>query len=251
MPKYSFQTKWLGLFVTLLTLLPMFYLECTHLAKFYGKTEVFRGLNFRLGEARCVGIQGPNGSGKSTLMKCLSGLLRPSEGTIRWEIGGKPVRNQDLRYFAGFAAPYLQFYNELTVTENLSFIRELRPAATGRHLSGIPASLAEILELTGLSDLAGRDFGTLSSGQQQRVRLAGALVPDPRILMLDEPGTNLDADGVSLVAGLVARHQQRGGLTFLSSNREEELALTETRIVLSADRPEPKAPAVSTPTSTT
>ena len=228
----------------------MFYLECTHLAKFYGKTEVFRGLNFRLGKARCVGIQGPNGSGKSTLMKCLSGLLRPSEGTIRWEIDDRTVRNQDLRYFAGFAAPYLQFYNELTVTENLSFIRELRPAATGRHLSGIPASLAEILELTGLSDLAGREFGALSSGQQQRVRLAGALVPDPRILMLDEPGTNLDAEGVSLVAGLVARQQQRGGLTFLSSNREEELSLTETRIVLSVDKSQRNTPAASKHAST-
>ena len=183
-------------------------------------------------------------------MKCLSGLLRPSEGTIRWEIDDRTVRNQDLRYFAGFAAPYLQFYNELTVTENLSFIRELRPAATGRHLSGIPASLAEILELTGLSDLAGRDFGTLSSGQQQRVRLAGALVPDPRILMLDEPGTNLDAEGVSLVAGLVARQQQRGGLTFLSSNREEELSLTETRIVLSVDKSQRNTPAASKHAST-
>jgi len=241
--------KWLGLFVTLLTLLPMFYLECTHLAKFYGKTEVFRGLNFQLGKARCVGIQGPNGSGKSTLMKCLSGLLRPSEGTIRWEIGEKTVRNQDLRYYAGFSAPYLQFYNELTVTENLSFIRQLRPAATGRHLSEVPDSLAEILDLTGLQDLAGREFGTLSSGQQQRVRLAGALVPDPRILMLDEPGTNLDADGVAMVAGLVARHLRRGGLVFLSSNREEELALTETRIVLSVDKSQRKTPAVSTPAS--
>ncbi len=228
----------------------MFYLECIHLAKFYGKTEVFRGLDFRLGEARCIGIEGPNGSGKSTLMKCLSGLLRPSEGTIRWEIDGKPVRNQDVRYYAGFAAPYLHFYNELTVIENLSFIRQLRPAEAGRHLSEIPASLAEILDLAGLPDLGGREFGTLSSGQQQRVRLAGALVPDPRILMLDEPGTNLDADGVSLVAELVARHRKRGGLTFLSSNREEELALTEERIVLPVDKSQPGAPAASSRAST-
>jgi ABC-type multidrug transport system ATPase subunit len=222
----------------------MFFLECTHLAKFYGKTEVFRDLNFHLGDAKCIGIQGPNGSGKSTLMKCLSGLLRPSEGTIHWEIDGRPVRNQELRYFAGFAAPYIQYYSELTVSENLSFLRQLR-AGTGQTLTevgvtdrahGNESQLSDILELTGLSDLAGRDFGTLSSGQQQRVRLAGALVPDPLILMLDEPGTNLDADGISLVSRLVSRHLERGGLVFLSSNREEELALTGPRIVLSARR---------------
>lgn len=235
----------------------MFFLECTHLAKYYGKTEVFRGLNFHLGDARCIGIQGPNGSGKSTLMKCLSGLLRPSEGTIRWEIGGRPVRNQDLRYYAGFAAPYIHFYNELTVIENLSFIRQLR-TGTGQSITAKPSPvksredpghLSEIIELTGLSDLSGRDFGTLSSGQQQRVRLAGALVPDPLILMLDEPGTNLDADGISLVSELVSRHLERGGLVFLSSNREEELALTGTRIVLTAGSVPRHTPVPSTPAS--
>ncbi len=235
----------------------MFFLECTHLAKFYGKTEVFRGLNFQLGDARCIGIQGPNGSGKSTLMKCLSGLLRPSEGSIRWEIGGRPVRNQDLRYYAGFAAPYIHFYNELTVIENLSFIRQLR-TGTGQSITKKPAPvqsqkdpdhLSEIIELTGLSGLSGRDFGTLSSGQQQRVRLAGALVPDPLILMLDEPGTNLDADGISLVTDLVSSHLERGGLVFLSSNREEELALTGTRIVLTAGSVPRHTPVPSTPAS--
>ncbi len=235
----------------------MIYLECTHLAKFYGKTEVFRGLNFRLGDARCIGIQGPNGSGKSTLMKCLSGLLRPSEGSIRWEIGGKPVQNQELRYFAGFAAPYIHFYNELTVRENLSFLRQLRPG-TGRTLPGEaarclspegPPPLDNVMEMASVAGLADREFGTLSSGQQQRVRLAGALIPDPPILMLDEPGTNLDADGISLVADVIARHRQRGGLTILSSNREEELALTETRIVLESGRKRHPVPETSTHTS--
>lgn len=217
----------------------MFSLQCSNLAKFYGKNEVFRGLNFRLDRASCVGIQGPNGSGKSTLMKCLSGLLRPSEGEITWKINGKPVDNRQLRFHAGYAAPYITLYNELSVTENLSFLRRLRSG----HAPGLAAfrtdhnepfcpDLNGILELASLSDLAGRDFGTLSSGQQQRVRLASALVADPPILMLDEPGTNLDSDGIALVSALVSRHRQRGGLVFISSNREEELVLADDRIVL-------------------
>ena len=211
----------------------MFFLECSNLAKFFGKTEVFRGLNFRLEEALCVGIQGPNGSGKSTLMKCLCGLLRPSEGDITWKIEGEHISNHQLRYYAGYAAPYIHLYNELTVAENLSFIRQLRSGDKRSLASDGPPAISEILKTTGLTRLSDREFGALSSGQQQRVRLACALISDPPVLMLDEPGTNLDADGMALVGDIVARQRKRGGLVLLSSNREEELAWSDTRIVLS------------------
>ncbi len=218
----------------------MFFLECSNLAKFFGKTEVFRGLNFRLEEALCVGIQGPNGSGKSTLMKCLCGLLRPSEGEIIWKIAGDQIRNPQLRYYTGFAAPYVQLYNELSVMENLLFLRRLRPGDFRCLSPDGPPSLSDILETTALSGIADREFGTLSSGQQQRVKLAGALVGDPLILMLDEPGTNLDAKGTALVEDIIARQRKQGGLVFLSSNREEELALSDIRIVLSPLEPKKK-----------
>ncbi len=212
----------------------MFFLECTNLAKFFGKTKVFRGLNFRFEGALCVGIQGANGSGKSTLMKCLSGLLRPSEGEIQWLCHGEPISTQSIRHFLGFAAPYIHLYHELSVSENLSFIKRLRPFMAQASLPTKPPTLQEILEMTSLSGIENRDFGLLSSGQQQRVRLASALIADPPILMLDEPGTNLDAEGIALVAELVARQIKRGGMVFLSSNREDELALSSTRIVLSS-----------------
>lgn len=88
------------------------------------------------------------------------------------------------------------------------------------------------MELTSLTALAHRDYGTLSSGQQQRARITAALVSDPPILMLDEPGTNLDADGFSLVSSLITRHKKRGGMVFLASNRQEELQLCDERVVL-------------------
>lgn len=223
----------------------MIRIECNDVAKFYGKTEVFRKLHFDFEGALCIGIQGPNGSGKSTLLKCLSGMLRPSEGDITWKINGKNIDRRMIRYRIGFAAPYLHLYNELSVSENLIFLWKLR---TTKHfkdagqpsirkdrlqlpspVTGVPG----LMDVIGLSGLSERTFGTLSSGQQQRVKLAGALISAPPILMLDEPGTNLDEDGIALVADLINRQKETGGMIFLASNRKEELALCNETITLS------------------
>jgi ABC-type multidrug transport system ATPase subunit len=224
--KYSFQTNSLVVLVTLLTLSDMFYLEYNNLGKFYGKTEVFRNLNFRAEGPACIGIGGANGSGKSTLLKCLSGLLRPTEGRITWQQNGSKLDIRSVRLHTGYAAPYIQLYKELSVLENLSFVARLRGHSEAPHVT-------QLLELCELDGKSGQEFGSLSSGQQQRVRLAAALVSDPPILMLDEPGTNLDTAGYSLVSRLVDLQRTKGGMTFLASNREEELALCDESIMLS------------------
>ncbi len=259
----------------------MLQIECSDVAKFYGKTEVFRNLNFRFEGARCIGIQGPNGSGKSTLLKCLSGLLRPSKGCITWRENGEKVDQRMIRFRMGFAAPYLNLYNELTVTENLSFLRRIRssdlagsralksedsvsvnraaansgtsdsasdhffqsdpipeipPAEQSQNHSGkfqseVP-DLSDLITMCGLTGLHNQSLGTLSSGQQQRVRLAGALAFAPPILMLDEPGSNLDDEGHALVADLVTRQKKAGGMIFLASNRKEELEICDDMVTL-------------------
>lgn len=148
------------------------------------------------------------------------------------------IRLQSIRELIGFAAPYIHLYHDLTIAENLAFLHRVRP--TGRsetsspHIpnSSVHQHIAALMELCSLAALAGRDYGTLSSGQQQRARIAAALVSDPPILMLDEPGTNLDADGISLVSDLIARHKKRGGMVFLASNRQEELQLCDERVIL-------------------
>jgi len=212
----------------------MFRIECHDVGKFYGKTEVFRRVNFRFEGASVIGIQGPNGSGKTTLLKCLAGLLRPSEGTVVWHENGEPIEQRVIRYKIGFTGPYIQMYHELTVLENLTFIRSLRdnidfpPFASG--LPGLMASLE-------INPLAKRSFGTLSSGQQQRVKLAGALVSSPPILMLDEPGTNLDSDGTVLVQKIVEHQRSSGGMVVLASNRQDELAHCDAYITLSDANP--------------
>ncbi|MDG5767981.1 ABC transporter ATP-binding protein [Balneolales bacterium ANBcel1] len=204
--------------------------ECHELGKRFGKTIVFRGVNLRFEGPAVIGIQGANGSGKSTLLKCLSGLLRPSEGRVTWHIRGKQVKLQQIRYQIGFTAPHIQMYHDLTVSENLSFLQRVRPALPEPEIPHFADSPDRLAAVTGIGHLADQPYGTLSSGQQQRVRLAGALVSAPPVLMLDEPGTNLDRDGIALVNDIIIHQKNAGGMVFLASNRQEELDLCE-RIV--------------------
>lgn len=208
----------------------MLTVTATGLGKFYGKKKVFRNLHFTISEPGCIGILGPNGSGKSTLMRCLSGLLRPSEGTLNWTESGVKIDPKKIRYRIGFAAPSIQLYRELTVAENLSFVRDIRPAGSGSPQS--PDNLPEILETAGLTHLSRQEYGTLSSGQQQRVKLAAALIAQPDILMLDEPGTNLDENGRQLVNQIIHAHSGKSKFLFLASSKEDELALCDEKIVL-------------------
>lgn len=217
----------------------MFQIECHDVAKFFGKTEVFRNLNFRFDGSLCVGIQGPNGSGKSTLMKCLSGLLRPTKGHITWKENEAVVDQRMIRFHMGYAAPYLQLYNELSVSENLTFLRQIRsgpavgePPEHTHTFRPFVRKLPDLLSLCGLDEIGNQSLGTLSSGQQQRVRLAGALISSPPLLMLDEPGSNLDEEGHALVSSLINRQKKAGGMVFLASNRKEELALCDDIIPL-------------------
>lgn len=210
----------------------MMYMKCHNLAKYYGKTEVFRGLNFQISDHAVVGIKGPNGSGKSTLLKCLAGLLRPSQGKVTWLFDEKKIEQRLIRYQIGFTAPYIQLYQDLTVHENLIFLSQVRPAYIESFTLSSKNNPEYLKTLFEIDTIASRTFGTLSSGQQQRVKLAAALTHSPPVLMLDEPGSNLDQDGFSLVKKMIARQQQLGGMVFLASNRQEELAFCTNVIEL-------------------
>lgn len=180
---------------------------------------MLRDLSFSI-EGGITGIAGPNGSGKSTLMRCLAGLSRPGSGSVEWTLNGTAISPSDLTKHLGYAAPYVQLYEELTVRENLLFLRNIR---TGQ-ICETEQMLSENFELAGFIDTS---FGDLSSGQQQRVKLAAAAIHQPNILCLDEPGTNLDEYGHALVKKLAARCTQNNGMVLLASNQHRELDLCD------------------------
>lgn len=181
---------------------------------------IFQGLSFEHHEG-ILGIAGANGSGKSTLMKCLSYLLLPSSGSIIWKENEQLMNQKDVKSNIGYTAPYINLYAELTVLENLRFLIEVSGAkANGQHL-------ALLTEKVQISHLNNQPFGKLSTGQQQRAKLAAALVHDPKILMLDEPGSNLDEKGHELVSFIVKEASEAGKLVFLASNDPAEITLCD------------------------
>ncbi len=163
-----------------------------------------------------MGIGGPNGSGKSTLMKCLSGLMKPSSGKVKWT-NHEQQENRTIWQQLGYAAPYISHYPELTARENLLFLANIR------NLPRPDERADELLAQTGIDHRAHVRYGSLSSGQQQRVRLASALLHQPEILFLDEPGTNLDESGQKMVKDLIDQARSNGNLILLASNAQEEL----------------------------
>jgi len=122
----------------------------------------------------------------------------------------------------GFAAPYISLYNELTVLENLKFLQRSRTDSYRAR-----RSFETLFRSTGLGEALHQEYGSLSTGQQQRARLAAALFHNPDVLLLDEPGTNLDKEGRSLVHQITETAKEQDRLLVIASNNPEELKLCD------------------------
>ncbi|MEX2600629.1 MAG: ATP-binding cassette domain-containing protein [Balneolaceae bacterium] len=211
----------------------MITLTVRKLSKKYGKQIVFRDLTFST-SAGVVGIAGQNGSGKSTLLLCLAGLLQPTAGTIGWSRYNNDWNGDKLNHELGFAAPYLELYEGLSCMENLKFLIDLnrKPPAV--------EDIAGYLELFEADSYLEKNYGELSTGQRQRVKLAASTLQNPSILCLDEPGSNLDRKGKQLILKMVDECRERGTMVLIASNQKEELSLCDEIINLDeTGKPEP------------
>ena len=197
----------------------MIQLHVTSLAKFFGRKQVFSGLTFSFGTT-VLGIAGANGSGKSTLLKCLTGLMKPSSGSVVWNLKDAALTPKNVKHHLGFSAPYVQLYEELTVKENLQFLVDLKSGSAAE-------SIEQLLGRFEAEELSNRSYGTLSTGQQQRIKLSAAIIHDPQILVLDEPGSNLDPKGKGAVSRLITEYRQQNKMVLLASNQSDELDLCD------------------------
>jgi len=135
------------------------------------------------------------------------------------------MTQEELKKRLGYAAPYISLYEELTVTENLSFLFDVRNENDRGQID-------DVLQRTGANPFKNSLFGSLSTGQQQRARIAAAIVHQPDILFLDEPGSNLDEKGRVVVNDLVNEFRNRKRLLILASNQTYELDLCDSIIDL-------------------
>lgn len=198
----------------------MFNVEVKNLTKRFGSRPVLNNISFSH-HTGVLGIAGANGSGKSTLLKCLSGLLGFTSGAVTWREGEKILAQKKLRTHLGYVAPYINLYHELTVSENIELILQLRKHSCGNE------KIEEELSRSQLSAIKNQPFGELSTGQQQRARLACTLVYDPPVLFLDEPGASLDEKGKASIRNILDDFRNREKLILLASNNQEELDLAD------------------------
>jgi ABC-2 type transport system ATP-binding protein len=187
----------------------MTVIEIRSLAKQFGSARVIDGLSFAVRAGSVTGFLGPNGAGKTTTLRMLLGLVRPTGGQAT--IWGKPYRDLgERRRRVGAVLEVSGFHPGCTVTDHL----RIRCAATGAGRSRIDAVLAE----TGMGALAGRRAGNLSLGERQRLGLAGALLGEPEVLILDEPANGLDPAGVLWLRGFLRRLGAEGRTVLVSSH---------------------------------
>ncbi|HWL97631.1 MAG TPA: ATP-binding cassette domain-containing protein [Nocardioidaceae bacterium] len=198
-------------------------ISLTNLTKRYGNKTAVDGLTLQLHPGTVTGFLGPNGAGKSTTMRMILGLDAPTSGTAL--IDGRP--------YAGLEQP-------LRTVGALLDATAVHPARTGRdHLRAmarsqrIPASRVEdVLAQTGMTEAARRRAGTYSLGMFQRLGIAGALLGDPQVLLLDEPVNGLDPDGVRWIRTLLRSLAAQGRTVFVSSHLMSEVEQTADRLVV-------------------
>lgn len=164
---------------------PRYKVEASGLARKFGRTGIFKDINFTVASGESFCVTGANGSGKSTLLKILAGLLSPSAGTVTHTLEHE-VPKASWQEHTGYTGPLVNPYDELTALEHIRFAGK---RAVDRAVAD---SFLERFDLARHRDKKVRHY---SSGMKQRLKIILAVLNDPPVLILDEPSTNLDGDG--------------------------------------------------------
>jgi ABC-type Fe3+/spermidine/putrescine transport system ATPase subunit len=202
--------------------------------KRYGQVEALRDVSLIFPDGRLTAILGPSGCGKTTLLRSIAGFVRVDTGVIRF--GGDdvtataPQARATAMVFQSYA-----LWPHMTVFDNIAYGLRLKrqPAEEIRRRT---REALELVEIGDVDAVARRKPGALSGGQQQRVALARALVVEPRVLLLDEPLSNLDAKVRQRLRVEIRRLQRRVGLTaiYVTHDQEEALAIADHVVLLNA-----------------
>ncbi len=200
----------------------LFSLSLQNIGRRFNRDWIFRGVDYAFSSGKIYAVLGPNGSGKSTLLQVLNGSLSPSVGTISFFYGDKLVDIDKVYEHLSLAAPYLELIEDFTLAEVIDFHFKFKPYKSGMNKN-------EVIDLLGMQSSKNKLIKYFSSGMKQRLKLALAFCADTPVLMLDEPTSNLDTQGVEWYLSLVQKFAQ-GRLTIICSNQEHEYSFCDERL---------------------
>ncbi len=200
-------------------------ISLTDAGKRFNREWIFRHFTYQFKQGQSYAITGPNGSGKSTLLQVLSGSMHFNEGICQWSIDNKQLANEQVYNHISICAPYLEVVEEMTLKEFFDFHREFKP-----FLPGFDAQ--RIASILNLEKAANKQIRYYSSGMKQRVKLGQCIFSNTSIVLLDEPCTNLDAEGIALYQRLIADHCKER-LVVVSSNDEVEYKFCGEKLAMS------------------
>lgn len=183
-----------------------------NIGKRYNREWIFRHFNYEFNTGNYYAITGANGSGKSTLLQVIAGAILHTEGALEMKNEELKMKNEDFYKSIAIATPYLELVEEMTAKEMLEFHAKFKAFTIDTNT---------ILQIVGLEKSANKQIRYFSSGMKQRLKLAQAFFSDTPILLLDEPTTNLDADGISLYHHLIENYT-KDRLVIISSNDKQE-----------------------------
>ena len=208
-------------------------IEYKHVALRYGEKSVLEDVNLKINDGEFMVLVGPSGSGKTTMLKMINRLLEPTDGNIYMDDKRiKDYNQRDLRLSTGYVLQQIALFPNLTVAENIAIIPEMK----GWNKDKIKQNTAELLEMVGLpaKEYAGRFPIMLSGGEQQRVGIVRAIIGEPRILLMDEPFSALDAISRKQLQVLTKKLHNEFGVTiiFVTHDTDEALLLADRIAVL-------------------
>jgi ABC-type multidrug transport system ATPase subunit len=197
----------------------------TNLGRRFNRDWIFRNIDYTFTSGETYAILGPNGSGKSTLLQVLNGSLSPSAGNINYSLNDEKVEADAVFKQLSLAAPYLDVIEEFSLDEMIDFHFKFKP-----YLNGMDKEA--VIDLLNLDTNRNKLIRYFSSGMKQRLKLALAFCSDTPMLMLDEPTSNLDAQGVDWYLGLVQQFAANR-LTIICSNQQHEYSFCKHQLNIS------------------
>ena len=208
-------------------------IEYKHVALRYTEKDILKDVNLRIEDGEFMVLVGPSGSGKTTMIKMINRLLEPTDGNIYMD--GKRIKDYDERELSlstGYVLQAIALFPNLTVAENIALIPEMK----GWSKERVASKTVELLEKVGLpaSDYADRKPYELSGGEQQRVGIVRAMIGEPKILLMDEPFSALDAISRKQLQALTKDLHKEFGMTtiFVTHDTDEALKLGDRIAVL-------------------